>query len=109
MAEMRKLTAEEFEEVKNSGKYTQEQLEKIKDMEIPVNINELSDEQIENVAGGLSVFDQNSLYHAYIAQYLSGIGIAVGGGVIVGGVVGMAGGHLGGQFGLNQDGGQNHG
>ncbi|MBE6844836.1 MAG: hypothetical protein E7508_03855 [Ruminococcus sp.] len=52
MAEMRKLTAEEFEKVKNSGKYTQEQLEKIKDMEIPVNINELSDEQLENTSGG---------------------------------------------------------
>ncbi|MBE6844835.1 MAG: hypothetical protein E7508_03850 [Ruminococcus sp.] len=52
MAETRKLTAEEFEKVKNSGKYTQEQLEKIKDMEIPVNINELSDEQLENASGG---------------------------------------------------------
>ena len=52
MAETRKLTAEEFEKVKNSGKYTQEQLEKIKDMEIPVNINELSDEQLENTSGG---------------------------------------------------------
>ncbi|MBE6844837.1 MAG: hypothetical protein E7508_03860 [Ruminococcus sp.] len=52
MDETRKLTAEEFEKVKNSGKYTQEQLEKIKDMEIPVNINELSDEQLENTSGG---------------------------------------------------------
>ena len=52
MAETRKLTAEEFEKVKNSGKYTQEQLEKIKDMEIPVDTNELSDEQLENASGG---------------------------------------------------------
>ncbi|MBE6844839.1 MAG: hypothetical protein E7508_03870 [Ruminococcus sp.] len=56
MAETRKLTAEEFEKVKNSGKYTQEQLEKIKDMEIPVDISELSDEQLEDAAAGIHFY-----------------------------------------------------
>ena len=33
-----------------------EQLEKIKDTEIPVNINELSDEQLEDAAAGIHFY-----------------------------------------------------